>query len=287
MKTKLFLLVCLFLGIGFTQLYSQKSSVQEGYTILGYPSQVVDKMNGKVEKVVLKFYWTVISGDKITKGKHISNRERDSLRWFYDYEVTFDRIGDHLITYRTLDNESNPYMKYVFERSNDKIVSSRWTYAKERNMQGFRYPKGDGYSKFFLDDKGYMVGSEDYSAVDNSLLYRFTSKNNEAGDEIEGQGFDNKGNLIQKWTTSYNDKRQVIEGNWSGSDGVIAGSYSNVYNDKGKITEVTNYDKDKKVKMVHYYSYPEYDVKGNWLQVVYKNSIGQSVLCERTITYFK
>jgi hypothetical protein len=287
MKTKLFLLVCLSLGIGLTQLFSQKTSKAEEFTNLEYPSPVVDKMNGKVEKVVLKFYWPVITGDKITKGKQITNRERDSLGWFYDYEAIFDKIGDHLIFYKTLDNDINPAFRYEFKRENGQIVSSRWTYAKERNVNGFKYPKGNGYSKFILDANGYLIGSEDFSTADNSLLYKFSSKNNEFGDEIEGKGFDNKGNLIQKWTNSYNDKRQLTEGNWSGSDGVIAGSYSNVYNDRGKASEVTSFDKDKKVKMVHYYSYPEYDAMGNWTQLVYKNSIGQSVLCERSITYFK
>ena len=100
MKTKLFLLVCLISGIGLTQLYSQKTSNTNEYTKLGNPSPVGDKMNGKVEKVVLKFYWPVITGDKITKGKHITNRERDSLGWFYDYEASFDKIGDHLINFK-------------------------------------------------------------------------------------------------------------------------------------------------------------------------------------------
>ena len=286
MKTKEFFLLCLLIGIVISQLSAQKSTKQNDYTMLGAPASVTDKMNGKVQKVVLKLYWCAGTGENITKGKHITTRERDSLGWFYDFEATFDKVGDHIINYNTLDDNNKPFNRYQFKRENGQIVSSKWTFGKTMKMGHGSYSKGDGYTKNIYNEKGHLAGTEDYKADDNSLLYSFKLINNESGDLIEGQAFDNKGNFIRKWTISYNDKRQVIGGNWTGKDGIIAGSYANIINDKGKVSEMTNFDKDKKVTVIHKYTYPEYDARGNWLKVLYKNNMGQSLFCERTITYF-
>ena len=104
------------------------------------------------------------------------------------------------------------------------------------------------------------------------LLYTFPFKNNEAGDPVESQGLDSNGNLLFKSTSTYNEKRQEIGGDWTGKDGNIAGYYETRYNDKGKVSEVTNFDKDRKITGVNKFSYPEYDAKGNWLKLVFKDA---------------
>ena len=119
------------------------------------------------------------------------------------------------------------------------------------------------------------------------LLYTFPFKNNEAGDPVESQGLDSNGNLLFKSTSTYNEKRQDIGGDWTDKDGNIAGYYETRYNDKGKMSELTNFDKDRKITGVNKFTYPEYDAKGNWLKSVFKDTSGHTVFCERTIKYFQ
>jgi hypothetical protein len=286
MKTKAFLMICLFLGIGLTQLPAQKRNVQGEVTILGWPSPMDDIFNGKVQKVVVKFFWGKGSGNNIIKGDMITTKERDSLNWFYDFEATFDKIGDHTIALSFLDDNAKPINTYQCIRENNRITLSKWSFGKDNYIAGFSYPKGDGYTKHIYDNKGYLISNDDYKAEGDELLYKYPMKNNVYGDQIECQVFDSKGNFLSKWTTSYNEKRQIVGGDWAGKDGIVAGSFKNSYNDKGKVSEYTTYDKNNKVTGLYNYNYFESDAKGNWLKVIMKDSLGHIVFCERIITYF-
>jgi len=278
MKTKTFLLLCF--------LFTVACNRQEEFTMLGEPASVQDKMNGKVQKVVLKLFWGTGTGENIKKGNPITTRERDSLSWFYDFEATFDNIGDHIINYNTLDDSNRAVDSWQYFKENNKIVSSKWTFPKGKRIAGNIYPKGDGYTKHLNNEKGQLITAEDYKADNDSLLYKYTLKNNEAGDEIETQVFDGKGNLLRIWSTEYNDKRQAVGGVNFGPDGNISSSYKYTINDRGKISEVTFFDKDKNVTGNAKYTYLEYDAKGNWIKVGFEYG-PYTTYGERTITYFE
>jgi hypothetical protein len=287
MKTKTIFILCLLSGFGLNQLYAQQSSKQGEFTMLGEPSPLQDKMNGKVQKVILKFYWGIGAGENIKKGKAITTRERDSLNWFYDFDATFDSSGDHMMSFNHLDDNNKAITKYQFIKDKSRIVLSKWSLGKDYNWGYGNYTKGDGYTKYTYNEKGQLISKADYSSGGDLLLYSFNFKNNEAGDPIETQTLDSHGNLLSKGTSIYNEKRQEIGGDWTEKDGIIAGTYKISYNDKGKVSEMTNFDKDKKVTGSYKFNYPEYDAKGNWLKFVFKDSNGHTVLCERTITYFQ
>ncbi|HBE43340.1 MAG TPA: hypothetical protein DDW27_19490 [Bacteroidales bacterium] len=254
--------------------------------MLGEPASVRDKMNGKVQKVVFKLFWGTGTGNDITKGNHFTTRERDSLRWFYDFEATFDNTGDHIINYNTLDDNNNPVNTWNFIKENNLIVLSKWSFRKPGSFGfGSGYPT-DGYTKYINNEKGLVIKKEDRRAHDDSLLYSFTIKYNEPGDEIETQAFDGKGNFFRKWTIEYNDKRQAIGGVNYGPDGNIRNSYKNTINDRGKISESTSFDKDKNVIGNAKYTYLEYDAKGNWIKVGLEYG-PFTTYGERTITYYE
>jgi hypothetical protein len=286
MKTKSFLLLCLISGIGFTQLFSQKNSRQEVFTKLGEPAPVQDKLNGRVEKVVFKIYWGKGTGEKIAKGNHITARERDSLGWFYDFEAVFDNVGDHIIYYNTLNDNDKPVTKYHFIRENNKIVLSKWTLGKVTKMAFGGYSATNGCTKYIYNEKGLLIKKEDCLAVNDSLLYSFTIKCNEAADEIETQAYDGKGNFLRKWSTEYNDKSMPIGGIYYGQDGNIASLYKYTYNDKGKISEMTMFNKENMVTGNAKYTYLEYDSNGNWIKCGLEYG-PFTTYSERTITYFK
>jgi hypothetical protein len=255
-------------------------------TKLGEPAAVQDRLNGKVQKVVLKIYWGTGTGGNVTKGNHITMRERDSLGWFYDFEAVFDNIGDHIINYNTLNDNDKPVTKYQFIRENSKIVLSKWTFGKPKRMVFGGYSTKDGYTKYIYDEKGLVTKKEDCLAGNDSLLYSFTLKYNAAGDEIETQAYDGKGNFLRKWSTDYNEKSQAVGGVNYGPDGNVTSSYKCTYNDKGKISEVIMFDKENKVTGNAKYTYLEYDNIGNWTKCGFEYG-PYTTYAERTITYFK
>jgi len=287
MKTKAFLLLSILFSIGLTTLSAQKNSADNQYTMLGEPSPFMDKMNGKVQKVALKFYWGVGTGENIKKGSPITTRERDSLGWNYDFDATFDTKGDHIMGLNYLDDNYKPINKYQFVKENNRIGLAKWTMGKDMVGQ-LSFQKGNGYTKYIYDKKGQLIRKEDYKADGDILLYTFPFKNNEAGDPVESQALDSKGNFLFKWSNTYNEKRQDIGGNWTDKDGNISGSYKTVYNDKGKVDENTLFDKDNKVTVVYKFTYPEYDAKGNWLKFIINmnDNSGRTVVCERTLEYY-
>ena len=186
--------------------------------------------------------------------------------------------------HRNCDNRVVDNWQYFKE--NNRIVSSKWTFPKGKRIGGTIYPKGNGYTKHLNNEKGQLIASEDYKADNDSLLYSFAHKYNEAGDEIESRGFDGKGNLLWISSTEYNDNRQAIGGVNYSPDGNIRNSYKYSINDRGKISELTYLDKDKNVTGKAKYTYLEYDVKGNWIKVGYESG-PYVTYAERNITYFK
>jgi len=278
METKTLLLLCF--------LFAAVCNGQEEFTMLGHPASVQDKMNGKVQKVVFELFWGTGTGENIIKGNHITTRERDSLRVFYDFEATFDNTGDHIINYNTLDDNDRVVDNWKYFKENNQIVSSKWTFPKGKRIGGTIYPKGDGYTKHLNNEKGQEIATEDYKADNDSLLLSFALKYNEAGDNIETKTFDGKGNLLGKWSTEYNDKRQAVGGVNYGPDGNIRSSYKYTINDRGKVSEATYFDKDKNVTGNPRYTYLEYDAKGNWIKVGVESG-PYVTYAERNITYFK
>ena len=157
MKTKTLLLLCFLFTVSFNR--------QEEFTMLGIPASVQDKMNGKVQKVVLKLFWGSGAGENIKKGNHITTRERDSLRVFYDFEATFDKTGDHIINYNTLDDNDRVVDNWQYFKENNQIVSSKWTFPKGKRIGGIFYPKIDGYTKHLNNEKGKEIATEDFNGT--------------------------------------------------------------------------------------------------------------------------
>ena len=73
--------------------YGCKTNKKTESTILGEYTPnfnwLNEKLNGKVEKLIEKFYWGVADGDNVKKGDLITSKEADSLGWGYTYELNF------------------------------------------------------------------------------------------------------------------------------------------------------------------------------------------------------
>jgi hypothetical protein len=287
MKTKALFLISLFVACGLFVLPVPNSNAQGDVTKLGWPAPITENLNGKVQKVVFMLHWCKGEGNDITKGKRITTKELDSLGWFYSFEADFDKAGDFVIKFYSLDDNNKPFETYQCIKENNRITRTNWTLGKDQNIMGINYQKGNGYTKHIYDSRGFLISKDDYKAAGDELLGKFPMKNNEHGDQIECQALDREGNVMTKWTTTYNEKRQITGGSWYGKDGVLTGSSKVKYNDKDKVSEVENYDIDGKLANIIHYRYPAYDAKGNWTSLICTTSNGQKAYCEMALTYFK
>lgn len=268
--TLLFVLICITQGCN-------KSKPAE-YTILGDYTPYggsIEKMNGKVQKVIEKAYWTVSEKDTIKKGNLITTKERDSLKWSYDYEANFDMAGD-LVSCNYFDENNKMIGSWQFFKKDNKLDSVKGTYRDTVNI----------YQKLKCNDKGIIIEAIQHSINPDTLMYTWVITTNKAGDTVLYTGTDSKGNFDTKVLNLYNEKGQFVSWESFKKDGIFDGSNKVLYDEKGKSSEIINFDKDKKVTDVYHMTYPEYDTKGNWLKAITKDTKGHTILTERVYTYY-
>jgi hypothetical protein len=233
-------------------------------------------MNGKVAKVSERTYWAVADGDNFKKGNLVTGKERDSLKWDGDKEITFDTAGNEIIC--MWPDENNKYIGIDLTLyQNNKPDSAKWIWGD--TLQG--------YAKIKCNDQGKVINVANYFGKPDTLRDTWTFNYSKAGDTIEIQNFDNKGVLTNKYLHFFNDKGQFIGGEAYNKDGVLDALWKISYNEKGKVSEWTKLDKDKKVKEVYTRTYPDYDAKGNWVKAITKDNKGHIVMSERTYFYYQ
>jgi hypothetical protein len=246
------------------------------YTMLTEFAPYMERMNGKVAKVTERMYWAIADGDNYKKGNLVTRKERDSLKWYGDCELTFDTSGD--IVFCMWPDENDFYVGIdLFYKENDKLVSGKWIWGD--TLQG--------HAKFKCNDDGVIIHCEDYSGKPDTLNNSWTKTISKNGDTIEYQIFDNKGLLTSKLLNFYNNKGQQIGGESYDKDGVLSGLWEITYNDKGFWSQNTQFDKDKKVKAVYNRKYPKYDFKGNWKTAITKDDKGHTLFSERSYLYYR
>lgn len=269
-------LFVIFITVVFT-VTGCKNSQQTKYTILGdYTSYegFIEKMNGNVEKIVERMYWTVAVADTFKKGNLVTIKERDSLKAYYDYEADFDSVGN-LLSCKYLDENNKIVGDWQFSKENNKLALAQLTWQDTIRQ----------YQKLKCDEKGRIIEAKGYRAKVDTLWYTYTVNYNEAGDTVVYLVYNSKGILEWKALNLYNEKGQFMCYETYDKDGAFTASNKVIYNEKGKMSEVTFFDKDKKVTETVQRTYTQYDAKGNWLKAVSKDTKGHVFISERTYTY--
>jgi hypothetical protein len=271
-KLFVFLLAITFMAVGC------KTSKQAEYTILGDYTPYggfIEKMNGQVQNVTEKLYWTVADADTFKKGDPVTIKERDSLKWYYDYEANFDSL-DNLLKCDYLNENGKIIGSWQFFLENNKPSTATWTWKDTVRED----------QKLTCNEKGIIVGVKGYKPHSDSLLYSMTIDYYKAGDTVLYLGYNSRDSLDWKVLNLYNEKGQFISYESYDKKGAFTGSDKVVYNDKGKMSEVTFFDKDKKpARFTRTYS--EYDSQDNWTKAITRDTVGHIVLSERTYNYFR
>lgn len=282
MKKLVYLL--LIIVFAFTNCKNKKPA---GFTTIGDYSPywvIFEKLNGKVEKVTEKYYWTIPDGDTFKKGKAITRDERAGIAPS-DFETTYYNSGDVKIT------------NWVDE--NNKVLS-KWELFKENEiLTSARYTKNDTlrrYQKLKCNSNGDIIEASLIESGVDTLIYYFTEKTSMKGDTVTRQYFDKSGIPINNYENSGipihkrmavpDEYGQFLYVAWYDKDGVYTGGLENKFNEKGNYVGSVYYDKEKNVLRNYSFSDPEYDDHGNWIKHIYKGEKG-TIYIERTYTYYE
>jgi len=249
-----------------------------GYTVLGdyTPYEATpEKLIGKVEKVIEKNYWAIPDGETFKKGNPFTIKDRDSINWTNDFEVTFNDQGG-LVSCNYIDENGKSILKWELSRENGLLTSARATKNDTARMN----------EKIKCNPAGEITEIAYYRPVADTLIATFMITCSEKKDTVTKQFYNYKGGKGGKIVYIYNDGGRFLRQETYDMDGAFTGSIEVKYNEKGKNSELEFYDKDKKLTAVNHFTY-EYDQKGNWIKAVTKDDRGFVVIEERTYAYFE
>lgn len=255
-----------------------KSKKQVVFTEIGIftPYQMnMEKLNGKVEKVIETNYWAVPDGESYKKGDKLTRKELDSLVYTSDYEATFDQAGD-LVSCAIIDENKKINNKWDLSKENNILVRADYTYNDTLRK----------YQKLTCDKKGDVIEYASYSAVADTLLEKWVVEMNANADTIIYNVLNYNGEQIYKVLFLYNDLKKFTGYKVYDKDGKYDGGNEIKYDDQGKASEVVFYNKDKEPTAVNSYI-NEYDSKGNWVKQICMDKKGFAIIGEREYKYFE
>jgi hypothetical protein len=254
-----------------------KTRKQAEYTVLGdyTPYQAyMEKLNGKVEKVVETNYWAVPDGESYKKGNKMTRKELDSIGYTGDFVATFDVAGD-LVSCSGMDETQKTVYKWEIIKENNKLTRANYIYHDT-----LRY-----YEKLKCNDKGEIIAGSRFRAKTDTLIQSWIAKRNAKGDTTLYNVSNYKGEPSYKVKMLYNELKQFTGYQLYDKDGKYTGGNELQYDNLGKISAITFYDKDKKPVIGNDFI-NEYDSKGNWIKVICKDTKGFVIIGERAYKYF-
>jgi hypothetical protein len=269
-------LVYLFLVIVFVAGCKNKKEVVFTEIGLFTPYQTnVERLKGKVEKVIEINYWAVPDGESFKKGEKMTKKELDSLNYTGDYEATFDQVGD-LVSCAIMDENKKVVDKWELIKENNILVRANHTFKDTlRN-----------YRKFTCDNNGDIIEHASFRAGVDTLIERWVVERNPGGDTIIYNIFNNKGEQTYKVLFLYNDLKQFTGYQGYDKDGNYNGGNEIRYDNLGSASALVFYNKDK-VSSVENTYVNEYDSRGNWIKQICKDKKGFAIIGVREYKYFE
>lgn len=271
----------LFLSVSFLILLttSCQNNKPAQFTILGLGTPYVtypEVLNGKVKSMTEKNYWALPEGDSYKKGNPLTQADRDSLGgWTDDFSADFDQNGN-LITCTGFNESDKTIWKNEAFIENNRIV--------KRNY--FRNDSLLSYDLYTYDKDGFMSDCSRMRTGVDTLIRKYSIKNNKEGYPTELQVSNSKGVNTEKWVYGYNDQNRFQSFKVLDMEGKPKTMHEVKYNDKGKLSELVMKDKDNHIIARNDATY-EYDKMGNWVKAFVKDQKNRTVIEERSYTYFE
>jgi hypothetical protein len=254
-----------------------KSQKQVDYTLLGIytPYQMtMEKLTGKVEKVIETNYWAIPEGGTYKKGQKITKKQLDSLGYTSDFEANFDKAGD-LISCALLDENKKVATKWELVKTNNVLTRANFTFNDTLK----------NYNTLKCDKNGDVIEFDNYRAGVDTLMGKWVVVRNPKGDSLTFKVFNYKGEQNFRALFLFNQLKQCIGYQGYDKDGKYSGGNEIKYDKQGKLSELVFYDKDKKPTSENTFI-NEYDAKGNWVKQICKDKQGFAIIGERVYKYF-
>jgi hypothetical protein len=270
-KLVLFLIAVVFSVAGCKNNKPVESTILGVYT----PYQMsMEKLNGKVEKVIETNYWAIPDGESYKKGEKMTRKQLDSLNYTSDFEATFDDAGD-LVSCVMIDENKKTINKWELVKENN--VLSKATYTYKDTIRSYHMLK--------CNTKGEIIEVNVFRPVVDTLTSSWIITKSPDGDKVTYEVLNYKGKHSYENILLYNKANQFLGYQAYNKEGKYNGGSEIKYNDQGKISGLIFYDKDKKATAENSFIY-EYDSRGNWIKSVCKDTKGFAVIGERTYKYF-
>lgn len=231
-------------------------------------------LNGKVKSVKYRTYLPVNNNGIIEKGSLMTNAERDSIGFAYDFIAYFNEEG---VIEKSELLDGDEVLSYWETESEGQIIYN----AKQFTNDTVRY-----VYKFKYNENSQLIAIENYRGVVDTLINRFEVKINEDGFITENRVFSKKNEVVYTYIFNLDENNRYIEQKSYNKNDSLVHQSKGIYNDKGfeESWEVLVSSKDAGNK--YKTEYTEYDEKGNWISMnYYKNGKLESVE-ELVIEYY-
>lgn len=232
-------------------------------------------LNGKVKSVKYRTYWAVKNNDAIEKGDLITNEERDSIKFLYDF---FAHINEEGVIEKSETLDGDEVLSYW----EIEIEGQVFTLAKEVVNDTVK-----SVAKYKYDENSHMVAVDVYRGGIDTLLSHYEVTTNEDGFVTKYNSLSKEDEVLYRYTFDLDENNRYIEQkNYNKKDSLVY-HRKIIYNDKGlesdsEIMVSSKYTGDK-----YKYEYTAYDEKGNWTRMNYYSNGELISVEELEIEYYE
>ncbi|MBU8893607.1 MAG: hypothetical protein KOO66_12585 [Bacteroidales bacterium] len=217
-------------------------------------------LNGKVKSVKYRTYLPINNNGTIEKGDLMTNEERDSVGFAYDFIAYFNEEGI-IEKSELLDGDE------VLSYWETEIEGQVFTLAKQVKNDTINL-----VAKYKYDENSHMVAIDIYRGGIDTLLNHFEVTTNEEGFVTEYNSLSKENDVLARYTFNVDENNRYVEQkNYNINDSLVF-HRKRMHNDKGfhvgsKILVSSKYAGDK-----YKIEYTAFDEKGNWTGLhFYKN----------------
>lgn len=231
-------------------------------------------LNGKVKSVKYRTYWPINNNGAIEKGLLMTNAERDSMGFSYDFIAYFNEDGV-LQKVEILDGDK--VISYWETEIEGKVISL----AKQVEKDTVRY-----IHKYMYDEKFHEVALENYRGVVDTLLNRHEVKTNEEGFITESKIVSNNGEVLIRYALTLDENSRYLERKHYNKDDSLIFHLKRNFNDKGFVASSEILVSSKSAGYNNKFEYTAYDEKGNWKSLNYYGNGELKSVEELLIEYY-
>lgn len=223
-------------------------------------------LNGNVKSVKYRTYQPINNNGTIEKGDLMTNAERDSIGFAYDFIVYFNEEG---ILKKSELLDGDKVLSYWITEGEGQMISKAKQYKNDTVRYVFKYK---------YNENSHLIAAKNYRGVIDTLLYRYEFIVNDDGFITETKVFSKNDENIFRYTFNLDENNRYIEQkNYNKKDSLVYHT-KGMYDDKGFEDSWEILVSSKSAGTKYKIEYTAYDEKGNWTSLnYYKNGELKSV----------